>query len=482
MKGAMRFGVRLFFLTSVTGVLACTDTVAPTAPTPVRSSLSAAAPGLEAERANLTELTRALATALGDPEVRQLVKGDMRGSRATFEHKLHFATYLHGPSGGRLAAKLATVMGKRPDDVLAMLGSVRPLEFYMPVRAHRAAWTGGDDLIIASQLVEGQDPVGFRTDGSPVTLSRAAAPTTPVLAIVPAETDFSRPLASEWQQGEDQGGAAIGTLRLSRGQAAASHSLRPDLAPQGALGGSVDPGDVRTTNTCDDRMDYCEPDPTSPPPAVYPAGVYLDYSSLSDLGEDWIRGHPEIELFVIGPTFDPSSQGEKISCAGWNGAGVKNFHQDTPQWRAAWWQVEGQIMSIDDVQRYQQIYNAPYSIQLWEDDDQACEIISSGRSQLEQLYDNLRAAQRATTLFVQIFFTPIDQQPDLRVAAGRGNALRAAIAGIFQSDDDFLGNAVYTPGSEQGNYTGDTYRDADMVLMNGASNGRVTIRTVNQAH
>lgn len=430
------------------------------------------------EQQALGTLTRALALAMRNPAVRARVKSDLRASRVTAEHKLRLDRYLQRDRGSVLAGALAAALGGKAEDLLALVRGLRTMELYMPVASHRAMWTGGPDLLVASQLGEDDAPVAFRLDGTRVALSLSAPPEIPVLVLVPAESDFDSSLSADWENTDDRGGSAVGTLaRPGHGSAERISSSRAatsaDSAEQSVLAvESVDCG-PRAIVPCGD-------DPTSPPPAVYPAGVYLDYARLNDLGEHWTRGAPDIELFVIGPTYNPEAQGEKISCSGQNGYSIKKYQQDGPEFSAATWSVQGQILSKEEVDRYYQIFRAPYSIQIWEDDQTACEIVSSRRSELRQLFDNLRAAGRATTLLIQILGSLGSQ--DLSVSAGLANALRSVIPGILQSDDDFLGNAVLRPGSERTDATGDTYFDADLVLPDGRSNGMITIRLVNYAH
>lgn len=162
-----------------------------------------------------------------------------------------------------------------------------------------------------------------------------------------------------------------------------------------------------------------------------------------------------------------------ISCSGDHGPGIKWYDQNTTEYFASPFSAEAQILSREEIDRYYQIYRAPYSIQIWEDDQTPCEIVSSGRSTLQQLFDNLRAAYRATTLIIQVLTTQ-----DITVAAGNGNAIRTFLAQIWQSDDEFLGNAVLIPGTERTDSNGDGYVDADLAIP-GGSNGMITLRTVN---
>lgn len=422
-----------------------------------------------------TAITRGIALALRDPTVRQRIKRDLQASRVTREHKLDFAKYVRTQGAAALAREVGSSLGTQPAELDVALARVRSMEFYVPVPAHRASWTGGDDLIVAFQIDEDEDPIGFDLSGSPVQLSVVAPPARPVLALVPVETDFTRTVPNDWRNTDDRNGAAIGTLAPVAGARQA-----PQRGTGSPAGGAGD-GSVSITADCNPETAFIPCDEYQGPAghAEYPPGVYLALSRLNDLGEAWIRSSPEIELLVIGPTYNPTAQGELISCSGQNGYLTKKFQQDYPEWDASIFNVEGLILSRDEVDRYYQVYHAGYSLQIWENDQTPCEIVYTGRSTLEQLFDNLRAAYRATTLLIEV----LQPTATLSISAANGNALRAYVPEALQSDDDFLGNVVYTPGSESTDAaSGDAYVWGDVILTDGSSNGTVKLRTVNVSH
>ena len=69
-----------------------------------------------------------------------------------------------------------------------------PLELYMPVPAHRAAWKGDDRILVATAHADHEAPVAYDVRGRRQILSADAPPGTPVLALVPVETDFGENL------------------------------------------------------------------------------------------------------------------------------------------------------------------------------------------------------------------------------------------------------------------------------------------------
>jgi hypothetical protein len=144
----------------------------------------------------LAVLTREVAVALRDQEVRQDLLAALRASPFR-ENKLHFRTFLLG-DGQRLFRAMSGSLGA-DNRLVATLDSLVDLEFYMPVPQHRASWVGGPDLIVGSVMDdEGSTPHVFDLSGRPVILQSFSAfqpPVTPLLSLVPVETDFSRPPA-----------------------------------------------------------------------------------------------------------------------------------------------------------------------------------------------------------------------------------------------------------------------------------------------
>ena len=142
-------------------------------------------------RSRLAAITRDVAIALADPQLRATVYSELRGSPYR-EHKIYFGGFLRN-SGRSLLNALAGLRQGTTAGVLATLDSVVDLEFYMPVKEHFVTWTGGRDLIVDSALRDdGRVPFGFDLTGQPVALSAAEPPPTPTLVLVPVETDFSR--------------------------------------------------------------------------------------------------------------------------------------------------------------------------------------------------------------------------------------------------------------------------------------------------
>lgn len=239
------------------------------------------------EMAALSELARLLSIALSeDPGLRNRVKNDLRASRFR-ENKLEFRTYLRG-SGRMMVTRMARAGGVSPDEVYRLVQAVRPLEFYMPVRMHRASWRGDTDVIVAAQLDDDQPP-HFYAAGAPVFIGPNEIPETPVLSLVPVETDFSRPHYPEHAPRiEDDGGATIGTYLAEAGLpevAALVDECLPgeDLCVPGGGGGGGSGGG------------------SPPPPPNYPPGIYFESMKIFDDHEPYLtKGDPEIDVYVSG--------------------------------------------------------------------------------------------------------------------------------------------------------------------------------------
>lgn len=380
-------------LLSATLLSACADEGTRSPIAPESSSLSAGALG---EHEALNELTRAVALALQDAGLRQRVKNDLRDSRHTFEHKLEFTSYLKGESGGILLAKMAKETGKSRDEILGLLGAVRPLEFYMPVTEHRESWSGGPDLLVASLLEdEKETPAGYTLQGVPVALSAAAPPATPVLSLVPVETDFSRPLDPHVPNRNDDGGNTIGTL---------CETCVIDDGGDGGGGGSTSK----------------------------PGGLYMTYSYVKDDGEAWAKGSAEIEVHIHGPNSGDATYGADLSCAGEKVTeSYRNFNQDSNTW-------SGEVLLF--TQKQIEDYNAAYgsqgfNVMMWEDDDTACTIKTD--KDMTEVLKGIAAAVGAAAVLIE---KPNSTSSWVK-AAGLFIGAAYASASWLLSNDDFLGDA-----------------------------------------
>ena len=240
---------------------ACGDR--PTAPAgtdnPELSPAKASAPVPGPDRQRVEQLARRLARALADPGFRLQLKQDLDRSPVR-EHKLHFQRLLAG-GGSATAGEIARITGTSAALVTAEALGAPVLELYLPVPAHRAGWLGGPDILVATALRDHEAPVAFDTRGRRQVLDPDTPPATPVLALVPVETDFDAAAPGAGQQ-------AI------------------EVCPQGQPAGAA--GEVRD-QACSGGG---TPAPTQ--------GLWMTAASFVGTFEGWLKGSPEFEVHMLG--------------------------------------------------------------------------------------------------------------------------------------------------------------------------------------
>jgi hypothetical protein len=421
MHNILKMSSRLLLLLPILGSAACDHAATSIEPSSgARASATAEAP----ERAALDDLTRAVALAMNDAGLRHRVKADLRASRFTVEHKLLFSQYLHGESGGILLAKLAKVTGRTPGEILALVARVRPIEFYMPVQSQRESWTGGPGLYVGSLLEDHTAPTVYDLAGRRVDVAVDVAPDLPTLALVPVETDFSRPLPERgFRNGNDRGGEAIGTIM----------NIQPPVP-------------------CDPYTSVEPCDQTSLPQH----GVYYTAASLLGVGEGGLKGNPEIEVHVI-RVFDPtwtnaSSEPGFTSCqAGETKTGPRYFNQDAENWTGnalVLDSAQSMIFKVDSVSLINPLRG--FVVELWEDDYQPCKLITN-LDMRKALNDVIVNGGDFPTMGVEGPFVPYRLQTVRLIHWDL--SLAWAILGL---NDEFLGIALpraAIPGAGYSNYT-----------------------------
>ena len=354
--------------------LACSEH--PQAPAPSAAD-RIAAPPVTSAASDAEQLARSLALALGDRAFRAHVKRQL--DRSPFrEHKLPFQRFL-AAEGGRGAAALARTTGITTADVTREANRAIPLEMYLPVPEHRRAWTGGDDVLVATAVADHAAPVAFDVRGNRTLLDPERPPATPVIAVVPVETDFS-----------------------------VAPNLIPCLAYCGGGGGGG---------------------PTPPP--VTP-GLYMTKSHFVDDFEGWLKGSPEFEVHILGQKGQTDSLTD-YQCAGEKQPTPYYFDQNGLDW-------SGSVLLFSKVQL--DAYNAAHPGQnvrvfVVEDDDTACEI-KANRDLLGNLLKAVDGANKA--LSAGNDSSSIAGKYFKRASAFQ--KLWAAIASFFNTNDELVGTAV----------------------------------------
>lgn len=251
-------------LAVVLAAAACTDRTSPEPPIEGPQAVREdPAPARE-------RLARRIALALRDERFRAQLKQDLDRSPVR-EGKLHFQRYL-ASAQGRARSEIARVTGETTEAITLDASRASTLELYLPVPAHRVRWTGDENILVATTDDERQAPVAFSPNGERFVLSPTTPPDVPVLALVPAETDFDRP------------GRQAGFLGEAGG------------------GGSTSP-----------------------------AGLYMTNSHLVESFESWVKGAPEIEVHMLGQAGRSDSL-STYSCAGGAAAGYYYFDQNSLDW------------------------------------------------------------------------------------------------------------------------------------------------------
>ncbi len=264
---------RLIALGAATILAGCSERTGPTADPmhdhPAESRL--VVPGTPTALHGARErLARRLAIALGDPAFRAQVKGQLDRSPVR-EHKLHLQRFLAGANRGP-QRELARLTREPEAAVDADARGAAALEFYLPVPEHRRAWKGDGNILVATAHRDREAPVAFTTAGKRVILDPAKPPSTPVLAVVPVETNFDQQTSRSQFQG-------------------------------GNTGGSSNP----------------------------PAGLYMTFSHFTETYEGWLKGNPEFEVHMLGQA-GASDSLTSYSCAGEHAGGYYVFDQNGLDW------------------------------------------------------------------------------------------------------------------------------------------------------
>lgn len=294
------------------GAAACVDRPAPVATddgTPGAAE-PVAAPGTAGPRPE--RLARLFAVALRSPGFRGYLKSQLDASPFP-EHKIQLQRFLGAPDG-RALRDVAELNGTTEADVEREARTAIPLEVYLPVPAHRAAWSGDENVLVATAIQDREAPVAFSPEGRRSILSPDAPPETPVIAMVPVETDF-------------------------------------DTAPDRA--------------TCLDCSGGGGGGGTSGP-----AGLFMTKSHFDDDYEGWLKGNPEYEIHVLGQSGSTDSLTD-YQCAGEHAGGPYAFDQNANDWTGS-----VLLFSQQQLDSYKAAHpGQALRILALEDDDTACKII-----------------------------------------------------------------------------------------------------------
>jgi hypothetical protein len=130
------------------------------------------------------EVARAIALALGRPELRSAVRDAMRDSDQS-EHKLVLQDFLATPAG----VPVLNAAAAADDRFTAMLATLPRMDFYVPFREHRVTWEATADVSVGATVDQDAPRLtAFTPEGGQLALdSREGAPDRPLLLLHPAE-------------------------------------------------------------------------------------------------------------------------------------------------------------------------------------------------------------------------------------------------------------------------------------------------------
>jgi hypothetical protein len=302
---------RLIALGAVVLVVACSERTSPE-PDPLPDQAAGArlvAPRTPTQLHDARErLARRVALALADPTFRARLKRELDRSPVR-ERKLHLQRFL--AAADRRALRDVARLSREPDAAVeADAHGAAALELYLPVAAHRRSWKGDARILVATAHGDRDAPVAFTTSGQRLILDPARPPSTPVLAVVPVETDFDQGTAHDFLQGGPSGGGS------------------------------------------------------NPPP-----GLYMTLAHFTETFEGWLKGNPEFEVHLLGQA-GASDSLTSYTCAGEHATGYYRFDQNGLDWTGNVLLIQqAQLNSYKTAHPNQNM-----RIFVIEDDDTSCQI------------------------------------------------------------------------------------------------------------
>ena len=369
-----------WLLSATVALAACAGDRSPPEPT---GPASPAPPNLSVtpETSRLEGVARRLARALADSAFRARLHARLRASPYP-EGKIHLQRSFSGANRGELRA-MSKLNGESETATASVISQAQALEVYLPVPAHRSRWHGDTQLLVATAARDGDLPVAYDLKGNRHLLDPNQPPETPVLAVVPVETNFDRPLA----------------------QATAVCTPEEPGCPSGGGGGGS--GSVIAT-----------------------PGLYMTQAHFNGDYEGWLKGSPEFEIHVMGQKGSGDSL-TKYQCAGEHRSGSYYWNGGTD------WSGNVLLFSQAEITAYHAAHpNETFRVVAVEDDDTSCEIkVDPNRwaafvGSIGPLYKDMTGA--------------IDSGSATKYLAA-GKSLRkffAAIANLIKTNDDLIGNAM----------------------------------------
>ena len=290
-------------------------------------------------------LARRLALALGDPAFRSSAFQALKQSRVR-EGKVHLQRFLEG-NQRRLLHRVAELAGEDEATIAIDLDQSAPIEIYLPVPAHRRAWAGGPNLLVATAEGDRDAPVGFDIRGKRQLLDPVQPPNVPVIALVRAEVSFDAESGPAGAEADDT-----------------------DPNKEAPTSGGAGPG----------------PNPGTNPSLSAGPGLYLTYARINSTFEGWLKGAPEFEVHILGQDGNSSAM-RTYQCAGESAGVPYQYNQDETEWR-------GSVLLFSQAQL--DGYKAEHPgqavrILVMEDDDTRC-VIKTDSARIARFFSQIAAS------------------------------------------------------------------------------------------
>lgn len=151
----------------------------------------------DAMESSTQQLARGLALALGDPEIRVLVREAMQASPWR-EHKLVLQQFARTESGQKLIEAASVALELTPKALSLKVASLPELDFYMAFREHRTTWPTSSEVLVGATF-DSHAPAlqAFDISGDAhELLLENGIPDTALIVLHPAEPKYRRALAS----------------------------------------------------------------------------------------------------------------------------------------------------------------------------------------------------------------------------------------------------------------------------------------------
>jgi hypothetical protein len=324
-------------------------------------------------------LARQLARALANPAFRAYVKAQLDASPYR-EHKLQFQRFLYA-NGGRALHDVARESALSDSTVQRAAAEAIPLEVYFPVPAHRAAWTGDENVLVATAIGDHEAPVAFSPKGQRFVLSPDTPPVTPVIAIVPVETDFDSPVSLT-------------------------------ICDVDCLLGGGDGGGGGTV-----------PQP----------GLYMTKSHFVKDFEGWLKGAPEFEIHILGQQGQSDSL-KDLQCIGEQQPAPYNFNQDDLDWTGS-----VMLFSQTQIDSYKTAHPGQgVRVFALEDDDTPC-VIKTDNTTLNRIFTQTDSIYRSLTGGRD---STASTTTRIWKAYNVLKRIWTFVAGLIKTNDDLIGTAI----------------------------------------